>query len=293
MLPTPPRSDLVEVNRSTLRLWSWGDPAGPVVVCLHGAFDHGRMWDALAPALASEGFHVVAPDLRGHGDSGRLASGHVWEAIAIDIAVLARRLGAPVGLIGHSFGGGQGLFVAAMWPELVRWVVDLDGLGPSAAAFADESDLAAECRQAFDALDRLRSAPPRVYPTLGAAAERRRRINLRLPEPWLDHLVRHGTRALEGGVAWKADPVFNIGFPGDFDLDTLLEQYRLVECPVLVLTGGEPDTWSDLTDDEIAERVGALRATHHVVAAAGHYLHLEQPDVVLGHVRRFLAEVHR
>jgi pimeloyl-ACP methyl ester carboxylesterase len=290
-MPTAPdRADLVDLGPATLRVWSWGDPSAPAVLCLHGAFDHGRMWDGVAPELAAQGFHVVAPDLRGHGDSSRVSSGHVWEASAVDIAVLARRFGT-VGLVGHSFGGGQALFVAAMWPELVRWVVNLDGLGPPASAFDADADLVQASRDAFAALDRLRRSPPRVYASLDDAAERRRRINVRLPGPWLDHLVRHGTRPVEGGVAWKADPMFNIGFPGDFDLEVLLEQYALVECPVLVLTGTEPDTWSDLTDPEIATRVSALRAIHHTVDGAGHYLHLEQPDSVMAHVRSFLDGV--
>jgi pimeloyl-ACP methyl ester carboxylesterase len=292
-LHKPDRTEILELNRTTLRLWSWGDPSAPPVLCLHGAFDHGRMWDGLAPELVDLGHHVIAPDLRGHGDSGRVSSGHVWEASALDVALLAQCLGGQVGLVGHSFGGGQALFVAAMWPELVRWVVNLDGLGPPASGFDEGADLGASSREAFTALDRLRDRPPRVYATLDDAAERRRRINVRLPEPWLEHLVRHGTRGVEGGVMWKADPMFNIGFPGDFDLETLLAQYRLVGCPVLVLTGSEPDAWSDLGEEEIATRVAALGARHHPVPAAGHYLHLERPDAVLGHIREFVEAIDR
>jgi pimeloyl-ACP methyl ester carboxylesterase len=291
VLVAPSRSEIVEVNRTTVRLWHWGHEGDPVVICVHGAFDHGRMWDELAPRLAARGYHVVAPDLRGHGDSGRLSSGHAWEATAVDLAQLAERLGAPVGIVGHSFGGGQALFVAGVWPERVRWVVNLDGLGPSADGFEGDHDLEAQSSQGFDALDRLRHAAPRVYASREEAASRRRRINVRLPEPWLEHLVLHGTAEVEGGVAWKADPIFNVGFPGDFEPETLLEQYRLVTCPVLVLTGAEPDTWSDLTDQEITERVGALGARHHPVPDAGHYLHLEQPEVVLAHIDTFLTAV--
>jgi pimeloyl-ACP methyl ester carboxylesterase len=291
-LPEPHRTTTIELNRTSLRLWEWGDPADPAIVCVHGAFDHGRMWDGLAPHLAILGHHVVAPDLRGHGDSGRVVTGHVWDATALDLALLARHLGAPIGLVGHSFGGGQALFVAAMWPELVRWVVNLDGLGPPASAFDEEElDLASACADGFAALDRVTTTPPRTYPTLEEAAERRRRINTRMPEPWVVHLTRHGTAEHEGGWRWKADPMFNVGFPGTFDVATMLEQYRLVECPVLVVTGREPDAWSDLDDAEIAERVDTLRARHHSVAGAGHYVHLEQPDEVLGAMRTFFDEV--
>lgn len=286
----PHRAEMVDLGPATLRVWEWGEPGHPAVLCLHGAFDHGRMFDGLAPRLVERGFHILAPDLRGHGDSVRVSSGHVWEASALDIARLARRLGT-VGIVGHSFGGGQALFVASVWPELVRWVVDLDGLGPPSAELSAEVDLTAECQRSFDALDRLRSQPPRVYPTHDDAAERRRRINVRLPEEWLAHLVRHGTEVVEGGVSWKADPLFNVGFPDSFSVDVLVTQFRAVECPVLVLTGTEPDTWSNLDPVDIATRVEALRAVHHSVADAGHYLHLEQPDLVDQRLAAFLAEV--
>jgi pimeloyl-ACP methyl ester carboxylesterase len=292
-LPEPHRASFVEVNRTTLRLWEWGDPTDPAIICLHGAYDHGRMWDELAPQLADRGFHVVAPDMRGHGDSGRLAHGHVWMASALDLAGLARHLGDPVGIVGHSFGGGQALFAAAVWPELVRWVIDIDGLGPAANNFDEDQhmDLPDLVTAGFDAIERVQSTPPRTYPSIAEAAERRRRINVRLPEPWLDHLTRHGTIETEGGWQWKADPLFSVGFPGEFDEEMLLAQFEQVACPVLVLTGAEDDTWSDLTDDEIDRRVAAIGAHHVAVPGAGHYVHCEQPELVVDAIDTFLAEV--
>ncbi len=294
-LPEPDRSRLVAVNRTHLHLWEWGDPTNPPVICLHGAYDHGRMWDQLAPSLADQGFHVVAPDLRGHGDSGRISTGHLWLASALDIAELIRTLGGSAGLIGHSFGGGQALFVAAMWPELARWVIDIDGLGPPADALdldAEGNDLAEASAAGFASLDRTLTQPPRVYPSRADAAERRRRINGRMPEPWIEHLTHHGTRQTEGGWSWKVDPMMSVGFPDSFDIDTLIEQYRLVECPTLVLTGTEPDTWSDLSEAEIAERVAAIGARHRSVPETGHYLHLEQPEVTLDALLAFIDEQH-
>ena len=290
-LPTPDRAGFVEVNRTRLRLWEWGDEAAPAVVCVHGAFDHGRMWDGLAPALADLGWRVVAPDLRGHGDSGRLSSGHAWDAVGLDLALLARALGPPVGLVGHSFGGGQALFVAGNFPELARWVVNIDGLGPPPAAFA-ESDLAEAAATGLAAAEEVRQRRPRVYGSQAEMAERRGRINHRLSPAWLEHLVAHGSRPAEGGFTWKVDPVFRVGHPGPFDLASLDAEHRLVACPVLVITGTEPDTWNDLTEAQTRERLAHLEDVRHtVVPAAGHYAHLEQPEAVLAAVRAFLAEV--
>jgi pimeloyl-ACP methyl ester carboxylesterase len=288
-LPEPDRSSFVELNRTRLRLWEWGDPAAPAVVCLHGAYDHGRMWDGIAPDLAALGYRVVAPDLRGHGDSGRLSSGAAWAAIATDVALLVRELEPPVGLVGHSFGGGQALFVAGVWPELVRWVVNLDGLGPPPAALAPPEDLAATTAQLLAGAERALARPPRVHPSADVMVERRRAVNVRMPDEWLEHLVRHGSRPAEGGLVWKADPLFGVGFPAAFDLEALHAEHEVVRCPVLVLTGAEHDTWSEMTPDEVADRLAHLPdVRHHVVDGAGHYVHLERPDVVVAEVAAFL-----
>lgn len=290
-LPEPDRSTFVDVNRTRLRVWEWGSEDDPPVICVHGAHDHGRMWDGFAPGLAALGYRVLCPDVRGHGDSGRLSSGHVWLASSLDIGLLARGVGAPVGLVGHSFGGGQAMFVAAVWPELVGWVVNLDGLGPAPAAFV-ERDMAEMATAGLDAAVRVRTRPPRVYGSLEEMADRRARVNVRLPRPWVEHLVRHGTVEAEGGWRWKVDPVFGVGLPGDFFEEELLAEQELVRAPMLVLTGAEHDMWSELTDDEAAARVARIpNARHQVVAGAGHYVHIEQPGAVLAAVAAFLDEV--
>ena len=95
---------------------------------------------------------------------------------------------------------------------------------------------------------------------------------------------------MEGGFRWKSDPLFGVGLPDDFSVDHLHAQYDLVSCPVLALTGGEVDTWSDLTPTQLEVRLSHLpTAQHHVVAGAGHYVHVEQPAAVLAHVEAFLG----
>ncbi len=147
---TPDRATFFEVNRTRLRAWCWGDPTAPPVVLVHGAYDHGRTWDDFAPRLVELGFHVVAIDVRGHGDSGRLSSGMAWSACTIDLCELARVLapapGTPIGMIGHSMGGGQILTAAVTTPERFAWLVNLDGMGPPGAGSIDDGIVAAATR---------------------------------------------------------------------------------------------------------------------------------------------------
>ncbi len=105
----------------TLALHEWGEPGSPRVLCLHGVRNHGRHFAPLAAELA--GYHVVAPDLLGHGSSP-------WEPpwdIRTHCDAIRETVGAaPAYVIGHSFGGRLGFELAALAPELVPKLVLLD-----------------------------------------------------------------------------------------------------------------------------------------------------------------------
>ena len=292
--PEPDRATFFEVNRTRLRAWCWGDPAAPPVVLTHGAHDHGRMWDEFAPRFAALGFHAVAIDARGHGDSGRLSSGMMWSAATIDLCELARVLspsGAPIGAIGHSMGGGQVLSAAGTAPERFAWVVNLDGLGPPAEAFADD-DLAENVQRGLDAVVRSTGRGPRVWASRAEMAERRGSINVRLPPRFLDHLVEHGTVETEGGFLWKTDPRFNLGISDGFSLEMITASYPDVDVPVLALMSSEEDAWTDVDDVEVQRRIDLFPdARWRSVPGAGHYVHVEQPDFVLAEIESFLGDL--
>lgn len=291
-IPEPERADLVDLDRTTLRTWGWGDPADPLVLCLHGAYDHGRMFDGIAPRVAALGYHVVAIDFRGHGDSGPLDTGFAWTLFHLDVALLIKHLGGgPAGFVAHSFGGGQAIGVAGAFPELARWIVNIDGLGPPASSMAPPDQLTEAVQQSFVRTDRALLSPRRPWGSLGEMAAYRGRNNPRLPAAWVMHLVRHGAREVEGGWVWKADPMFGVGIPSEFNVAMLEAEMRRVGCPVLVLTGDQADTWREHDDEELEARTSWLRARLQVVPGTGHYVHIEDPDATMAHLEAFVGEV--
>src|SRR5258708_24471217 len=65
MIRRPPRSTLFPY---TTLFRSWGNPDAPPLLLIHGGRDHCRCWDWVAEDLRGD-YRVLAPDLRGHGDS--------------------------------------------------------------------------------------------------------------------------------------------------------------------------------------------------------------------------------
>ncbi|WP_343209811.1 alpha/beta hydrolase [Anaerolentibacter hominis] len=96
---------------------------GEPVLLLHGNGEDHTIFDVLAKQLADSGFHVWAPDSRGHGQSS--AAEHLdYSRMAEDMAGLIReRIGRPVCLYGFSDGGILGLLLALRYPELLTKLV--------------------------------------------------------------------------------------------------------------------------------------------------------------------------
>jgi len=99
-----------------------GDP----VVLLHGWPQTWYEWRRIMPALA-ERYTVIAPDMRGLGDSSRPATGYDKRTVAADIYQLVRKLGFErIFLVGHDWGGPVAYAYASAHPQDVRKLVILD-----------------------------------------------------------------------------------------------------------------------------------------------------------------------
>jgi len=154
----------------TLALHEWGDPGAPQVVCLHGVTGHGRHFARLADVLAPR-FHVVAPDLLGHGDSRREPP---WSLDAQVEAVLATVGPAPAVCLGHSFGARVAVELAAREPGFAAKLVLLDPailLPPQVALFAAENTRAERAYTSFAEGIERRYEESSLYSTDRAALE--------------------------------------------------------------------------------------------------------------------------
>ena len=131
MSSSGPTSRVYFSQRLRLHYVDWGNPTAPPLLLVHGGRDHCRNWDWVAAALRDE-YHIIAPDLRGHGDSAWSASGHYTMASYIyDLAQLIHQQElAPVSIVAHSLGGNIASRYAGIYPDAVRRLVVIEGIGP-------------------------------------------------------------------------------------------------------------------------------------------------------------------
>lgn len=132
-----------------LHVHAWGDPEAQRLVFLHGVTGEGRHAERLARGSFAD-FHVLAPDLLGHGDSPYEPPWDIGEHVGLLIAALAD---APAVWVGHSFGGRLAYEVAAQRPDLVERLVLLDPamlLNPAIALFVAEEARADRSYASFE-----------------------------------------------------------------------------------------------------------------------------------------------
>ncbi len=112
--------------------------AGDPVVLLHGFPELAHSWRRQLPALAAAGYHAVAPDLRGYGESDRptAVDAYALPLLAGDIAGLIDTLGGSAHIVGHDWGGSIAWSLASRRPEIVRSLTILNSPHPVASAEA-------------------------------------------------------------------------------------------------------------------------------------------------------------
>ncbi len=103
---------------------------GEPVLLLHGWGQTWHEWSRIIPALAKS-FRVIAPDLRGLGDSARPKTGYDKKTVATDIHHLLHHLGVGrAHVVGHDFGVAVAFALAHQWPEQVRSLVMMEMMLP-------------------------------------------------------------------------------------------------------------------------------------------------------------------
>ncbi len=261
----------VTVNGLRLHYLDWGSPDKPPLVLLHGIARHAHTFDHIAAQLAA-GYHVVAMDMRGHGDSAWSPTGaYLVEDYVRDLEAFVRELGfRRVTLLGNSTGGRVVQVYAGTRPALVERLI-VEDVGPErpqdiANAFARRVQQEANGWASEDEL-------------VAQLAMQNRRT----PEPLLRTYAHFGTRRrADGRLIWKRDPDLVKGFVST----ELWDAVGRITAPALYVIGGA----SRIVPPETQQRLKQTLPRCDIVTmpGLGHYPDEEDAAGFLAIVERFL-----
>ncbi len=258
----------------TYNVLEWPHDGDLTYVLVHGFSDLGYGWIEVAERLA-ERAHVVAPDLRGHGDSDWIGPGgyyHFLDYVADLDDVIARLGKRRVVLVGHSMGGSISGYYAGARPDRLEALALIEGLGPPDLAGIEP------VLRTTTWIDAWKAARRRYKPmaTLDEAVARLRKNDDRLDPAFALRFAQAGTNAVDGGFVWKHDPLHMTQGPYAFRLDVAAKFWQRVTCPVLIVDGAESRLNLPLAE-RAARRANFARHEHVVVPDAGHAVQRHQP----------------
>jgi pimeloyl-ACP methyl ester carboxylesterase len=284
-----PTSNRFVSQRLRLNYVDWGNPEAPPLILQHGGRDHCRSWDWVAEELRHD-WHVICPDLRGHGDSEWSPEGHYgMDAFVYDFAQLVHTLGhEQVTIIAHSLGGNITTRFAGLYPEKVAKFVNIEGLGPPVALRREqEADGAGRLRQWIEDKRKASGRTVRKYASLRDAYQRMKEENTFLTDEQARHLTVHGASRNEDGTwGWKFDNYVNVWSASDLPTDQIAALWKAITCPMLLLWGKDSFASSPAGDGRMAHFPHARLVEYE---NAGHWLHHDQFDRFMGDVRAFLG----
>ena len=269
--------------RHSVLVWE-GDPE-LTVVAVHGYLDCGGSFGAMVRRLPP-GLRIVAPDMRGHGDSERISRGayyHFFDYVRDLRDLVDAFVPARMALLGHSMGGGIASLFAGTWPGDVERLILVEGLGPPQERAEDGPARMARW------VDEVRKVDPtrvKSFPSRADVAKRLRRSNPRLSEPLGDELA--GLLAVEqpdGSWRWKHDPLHRTRTPALYDWGRYRPFAEAIACPTLLVTGGK--SWYRYRSlEERRTSLGDARRLH--LEEAGHMVHHDAPDALAEAIVAFL-----
>jgi pimeloyl-ACP methyl ester carboxylesterase len=269
-----PTDDRVQVGAFTFHYLRWGAVDEPVVILLHGGSAHAHWWDFVAPALADR-YRLIAPDLRGHGDSTHaVPPSYRIDDYADDLEGFVHALGIErFAMIGHSLGGVIALRFTDRNPERV-WALGM----------IDSRPVTGSGRSGL--VNRLSLLPHPVYADREEAVRRFRllpRGTSARPEV-LRSMALAALKPLDDGrLTLKFD---RNAFSRRQFLD-LRPALATLRCPTLIIRGTE----SAFVDAAVTAEMQALCPHAEVIAIAGahHHVVLDRPEETSTHLRAFLA----
>ena len=268
----PSADRYLTTNGLRIHYIEWGAAGKQPLIMLHGIGRVAHTFDHIAPHFAAN-YHVMAVDMRGHGDSAWDPKGaYLVEDYVKDIEGLAQQLRLRnIVIWGNSTGGRVAQVFAGLHPDLVAAVISED-VGPERPAQVAES----VTRQ-------LKQEDEKGWASEDELLAQLKTSSSRTPEAILRAYAHYGSKSRpDGRVIWKRDPAIGNGF-----VPTELWRFvRQIKSPIIYLVGGRSTIVPVATQEELKKVLPQAEIV--TIAGAGHYPSEENEKEFLTIVDKFL-----
>ncbi|MEL6463945.1 MAG: alpha/beta fold hydrolase [Pseudomonadota bacterium] len=270
---------------------SWGDPAQPMILMLHGFPEYGGAWEEIATRLADR-FYCVAPDQRGYGASYTPAEvdAYAMPRLVADMAALIGQRG-PVIVMGHDWGASVAYGLAMFRPDLVSHLVIANGVHPVPFQRAMASGGAQS--EASQYINFLRNDASEEALARDEFAKLLKLFSAKMDLSWLAGARLDAYKAvwrqsgLRGMINWyRASPLI-VAHPGaPVDLPDFPVERLKVRCPHLLIWADGDTALLPVSTDGLETFAADL--TRMSVSGADHWVLHQKPDEVVRIVTEWL-----
>lgn len=266
----PYQDRFISVNGLRLHYLDWGSPDKPPFIMLHGIGRVAHSFDHIAPHFTAR-YHVMAIDMRGHGDSAWSPEGaYLVEDYVKDLEAVVQQLNLHgLTLLGNSTGGRVVQVYAGLHPDRMARLV-VEDVGPERT-----NEIASAFARRVQQEDKGWASEDELVASLMK--------NSKISEELQRNYAHFGSKVREDGrVVWKRDPNLVKGF-----VPTELWQYvRKINCPTIYILGGASSIVPPETQKELKATLPSVEIV--TMPGLGHYPHVESPGDYLKIVTEFL-----
>jgi pimeloyl-ACP methyl ester carboxylesterase len=269
-----PTDRFITVNGLRLHYLDWGNAGKPPLIMLHGIARVAHTFDHIAPRFTDR-FHVIAIDMRGHGDSDwDPKAAYLVEDYVRDLEGFVGQLRLrTLTLWGNSTGGRVAQVYAGLHPELMSALI-VEDVGPERP------------KSIADNFARQVQADAKGWSSEEELLAQLKAGNQGTSDDQLRTYAHFATKPTDDGrIIWKRDPNLARGF-----VETELWQYvRRIACPTIYVIGGRSTIVPVETQEQLKKTIRGVEVV--TMPGLGHYPSQESPDAFFEIVNAFLARV--